>query len=425
MQATAVWPKYTEVPEYELKINKLDEELQKMKEICLVENLVPVCINGLAPVGSMNIWSAKILEIIDENWGVVEIMSVPRDGKKEFSYRFFSFFHKHDVWVEEGVRVGDNRFYKNKQMSELVVVQQPVDVVTRSIIREKGLAMKKTVGTNVEMQAICVSLRPGCIPEGAPKGTRVEGGPGAFGGTSRGETPYMFKKGFKHQLNVKLAQYLQASGKVCKNVDPSLVVKLERNVSSESVKKDDNNTQSAEKKVHNLTEDPPKTNHVIVNVDSQNNVVEARHIRPAVKLFERLSNSTARLREYLSESIGLLENLTKDCLCLFQTSDCVLTQGSTAVKLYPVGTKVQFNANLVDCSQQIQYVASCVWIKSENALILPNNVDNSIESESESEMDLSFESLNSESVESDSYFYAGVESSESDSDGSGNLDGGS
>ena len=47
------------------------------------------------------------------------------------------------------------------------------------------------------------------------------------------------------------------------------------------------------------------------------------------------------------------------------------------------------------------------------------------ESESESEMDLSFESLNSESVESDSYFYAGVESSESDSDGSGNLDGGS
>merc|ERR1719481_868439 len=138
-------------------------------------------------------------------------------------------------------------------------------------------------------------------------------------------------------------------------------------------------THKVKKRVYKLTEDPspnedsPKLNHV--TVDSQNNVVEARHARPAVKLYDKLSNSTARVREYISESVGLLENLTKDWVCLFQTADCVLTEGNMPLQLYPVGTKVQFNANLVECSLPIQYIASCVWIKTENALILPNNVD--------------------------------------------------
>ena len=387
MQATAVWPKYTEIPDYEIRIEKLDEELEKMNEICQLKNLVPICINGLDPVGSLNIWSASVRQIIDEEWGVVEIKSVPRDGKREFSLRFLSFFHKHDVWVEEGVRVGDNHFFKKKPLGDIVELQQPVDVVTRSIIREKGLAIKKVVGSNVEMQAICVSLKPGSIPEGAPRGTRVEGGPGALGGTNRGETPFMFKKGLNHELNVKLAQYFQAIGKTCSNVDPNLVIKLEDTKLSTTLdEKRINSNKEIEKKVHKLTEDSMKTtissshksNKVAVTVDSQNNVVEERHVRPAVKLFEKLSNSTARVKEYVSASVGLLENLTKDWLCLFQTSDCVLTEGSKPQHLYPVGTKVQINANLLDACQQIQYIASCVWIKSENALILPNNVEQSM-----------------------------------------------
>merc|ERR1719318_2475573 len=384
LQATAAWPKFTELPDYKIRIKKLDEELESFHEVCNIEKLVPICINGLAPVGSLNIWSARVRQIMDKEWGVVEIKSVPRDGKREFSFRFFCFFHKSEVWLEEGICVGEHKYFKNKPLGEIVELLQPVDVVARSIIKEKGLVMKKAVGSTVEMQALCVSLKPDCIPEGAPRGTRVEGGPGAFGGSNRGETPFMFRKGLDHILNVKPAKYLQASGKVCHNLDPGLVVKIEE---AKTAKNDD----KIEKKVHNLTNDdktekvhkltktvePIETKFVAgtVTVDSQNNIVEAIHARPPVKLYEKLSNSTARVKEYISEAVGLVENLTKDWLCLFQISDCVLTQGSKPLELYPVGTKVQLNANLVDASQQVQYIASSVWIKSENAMILPNNVE--------------------------------------------------
>merc|ERR1719318_208131 len=379
LQATAVWPKFTELPDYKIRIKNLDEELENFHAVCNIEKLVPVCINGLAPVGSLNIWSARVRQIMDKEWGVVEIKSVPRDGKREFSFRFFCFFHKSDVWLEEGICVGEHKYFKDKPLGEIVQLLQPVDVVARSIIKEKGLAMKKAVGSTVEMQALCVSLKPDCIPEGAPRGTRVEGGPGAFGGSNRGETPFMFRKGLDHILNVKLAKYLQASGKACHNLDPSLVVKFEE---SKKQKKDNEpkkmELKETEKKVHKLTKNVETSKKPVsgtVTVDSQNNVVEAIDVRPPVKLYEKLSNSTARVREYISESAGLLENLTRDWLCLFQISDCVITQSSKPLELYPVGTKVQLNANLVDASQQVQYIASCVWIKSENAMILPNNVE--------------------------------------------------
>ena len=408
LQATAVWPKFSEIPDYKIRIKILDEELHIFHEVCRMEKLTPICINGLAPVGSLNIWSARVRQIVDKDWGVVEIKSVPRDGKREFSFRFFCFFHKSDVWLEEGICVGDHRYFKDKPLGDIVELLQPVDVVARSIIREKGLAMKKAVGSTVEMQALCVSLKPDCIPEGAPSGTRVEGGPGAFGRSNRGETPFMFKKGLEHILNGKLAKYLQASGKVCHNLDPSLVLKVEE---SKTLKNDNEtekkvhkltNEDETEKKVHKLTKtvEPIKNKPVAgtVTVDSQNNIIEAVHARPPVKLYEKLSNSTARVKEYISESVGLLENLTRDWLCLFQISDCVFTQGSKPLELYPVGTKVQINANLVDASQQVQYIASCVWRKSENAMILPNNVEKVMISESKtallSELNMKFSHLN-------------------------------
>merc|ERR1719318_2109627 len=251
MQATAVWPKFTEIPKYEIQLSTLNEKLDIMHEVCKVEKMVPICLNGLAPVGSLNIWSARVRQIVDKDWGVVEIKSVPRDGKREFSFRFFCFFHKSDVWVEEGVCVGDHSFYREKPLGDIVELLQPVDVVARSIIKEKGLAMKKASGSNVEMQAVCVSLKPDCIPEGAPKGTRVDGGPGAFGGSNRGETPFMFRKGLDHVLNVKLAKYLQASGKVCHNLDPSLVVEIEE---VKTLKNDDKTEKNVQKLTNDKTE---------------------------------------------------------------------------------------------------------------------------------------------------------------------------
>ena len=108
LQATVVWPKFTEIPTYKLKPSKLDEDLAFFQHECTVDKLVPICVNGLPPVGSLNIWSAKIKEIVNEEFGVVEVTSDPRDGKREFCHKFKCFFHKSDLWVEDGVCVGDN-----------------------------------------------------------------------------------------------------------------------------------------------------------------------------------------------------------------------------------------------------------------------------------------------------------------------------
>ena len=226
LQATVVWPKFTEVPLYKLKPSKLDADEAKFHSLCSrLKKMTPICINGLPGTGSLNIWSAKVQEILDEDWGLVEVSSYPRDAKKEFSYKFICFFHKWDVWVDDGVCVGDHQFYREKPLSAILELLQPVNLVARSIIREKGQFMKKSTGTTIEMQAVCVSLLPWTIPKGASLGTRVEGGPGAFGGCNRGETPYIFKPNFYKTLNLKLAKFLKVYKKKI-SVDPEIEAKL-------------------------------------------------------------------------------------------------------------------------------------------------------------------------------------------------------
>ena len=66
LQATAVWPKFTEIPDYKIRPKRLDDELGYFYDDCKVDKLVPLCINGLAPVGSLNIWSARVRQIVDK-----------------------------------------------------------------------------------------------------------------------------------------------------------------------------------------------------------------------------------------------------------------------------------------------------------------------------------------------------------------------
>ena len=79
LQATVVWPKYTEIPQHKLKPSKLNEDMVSFHQNCRLDKLVPVCINGLPPVGSLNIWSARVKEILDDEFGVIEVTSEPRD----------------------------------------------------------------------------------------------------------------------------------------------------------------------------------------------------------------------------------------------------------------------------------------------------------------------------------------------------------
>ena len=335
LQATVVWPKFTEVPVYKLKPSKLDADESKFHSLCSrLKKMTPICINGLPGTGSLNIWSASVQELLDDDWGLVEVSSYPRDAKKEFSYKFVCFFHKSDVWLDDGVCVGDHKFYREKPLSDIVELLQPVNLVARSIIREKGQFMKKSTGTTIEMQAVCISLLPWTIPKGAPLGTRVEGGPGSFGGCNRGETPYIFQPNFHKTLNLKLAKFLKIyKKKIC--VDPDIEAKL------------------------------PSVNEEAksgVSTDLENNEPSPSPV---------LSNVEAVVRKAPDEAsqFGLAEVVdqgNKGWLCLFTVEDCVGTEQ------FQVGTPVNINADLMDPSQGVQCITSCVWRKTESDLALPN-----------------------------------------------------
>ena len=354
LQATVVWPKFTEIPTYKLKPSKLDEDLAFFLHECTVDKLVPVCVNGLPPVGSLNIWSAKIKEIVNEEFGIVELTSDPRDGKREFCHKFKCFFHKSDLWVEDGVRVGDNEFYNQKPLSQLVSLMQPVDLVSRSIIREKGQFMKKSTSSTLEMQALCVSLKTYVIPKGAPRGSRIGGGPGAFGGCNRGETPYMFKIGLADKLNVTLHHFLKVYNKTCSNLDPELMLEKCPPVSHPEVSK---------KRVHKITDDLNLSLNPSIDIEN-NNVIQK------TTLAETVSNVIAVVLEPpSSDGFGILQSCQRDWNCLFKISDCVLCDTPGELK---VGTRVNINANLVDKGLKVQYIASSVWKKSDRSLTLPN-----------------------------------------------------
>ena len=352
LQATVVWPKFTEIPNYKLKPSKLDEDLAHFHRECRVDKLVPVCVNGLPPVGSLNIWSAKIREIVNDDFGIVELTSDPRDGKREFCHKFKCFFHKADLWVEDGVCVGENEFYNQKPLSQLVSIMQPVDLVCRSVIREKGQFMKKSTSSTLEMQALCVSLKTFCIAKGAPRGSRIGGGPGAFGGCNRGETPYMFKIGLRDKLNVTLHQFLKVYDKTCSNLDPDLLIDKVPPVSHPEV---------AKKRVHKITEDL----NLNPSIDLENNNVDEK-----TNLAETVSNVQAVVLDSpASDGFGILQSCQRDWNCLFKINDCVLCEGRGELE---VGTKVNVNANLVDKQLKVQYIASSVWKKSVRSLTLPN-----------------------------------------------------
>ena len=346
LQATVVWPKYTEIPNYKLKPSKLNEDLDNFHQDCRIDKLVPICLNGLPPVGSLNIWSARIKQIVNEDFGIIEVTSDPRDGKKEFCHRFACFFHKSDLWLEDGVNVEQSDFYYQKPLSELVSPLQPVDLVARSIIREKGQFMKKCTSSTMEMQALSVSLKTSRIPKGAPRGSRVEGGPGAFGGCPRGETPYMFRLGLTTKLNMMLNKFIEVYNKPCTNLDPELLAKCPP-VS---------HPEKPRKKVHKIT------------MDEENNFVKKTPV-----LAELVTNIQAIVKETPDkDGFGLLQSCSRDWLCLFQVKDFVLCQSQDDIK---VGTRVLINANLVDPNLKIQYIASCIWKKSESSLELPNIIN--------------------------------------------------
>ena len=53
LQATVVWPKFTELPKYKLKPSKLDADHAKFHTLCRFKKMTPICINGKSVVVSV------------------------------------------------------------------------------------------------------------------------------------------------------------------------------------------------------------------------------------------------------------------------------------------------------------------------------------------------------------------------------------
>lgn len=165
------WPKSTEAPllpstESEQKI------LEKKQEYFLkefhnkqqdgskprVDASFPGCMPTLYPDVQANVYDIK-----NESFGSIEIK-----GTRPKPFRFFALFHKDDVWLRDGKKGITVDFFKHKPLIEMCKPGQPVNVVARSLLVNKGADLAPAV---MELQAIVVSLDPEKIPSGACRPT--------------------------------------------------------------------------------------------------------------------------------------------------------------------------------------------------------------------------------------------------------------
>ena len=224
LQAVALWLSGCRVPSipkdiifnfnFTLKV-KLQEQLNHFLDWSH-KNVLPLCIDGL-PTGEHHKCSAKVKKLVDDEWGLVEVKVVQRQGKLRC---FLCLFHKSDVWLSNGVRVPNQRYFKHRSLGEIVAINQPVTLAARSILKEKGTSMMGMMDASVEMQALWVALNPSSFPQGVSRAVRIEKGPGSLAGSRW--TPCMFEAGLQDRLGKRLRQYVMTTGKTLRGIDPDL-----------------------------------------------------------------------------------------------------------------------------------------------------------------------------------------------------------
>ena len=164
------WPKSTDYPPFP-KVETEQKILEKKHEYYLkefhnkleskpkVDATFPGCISSLYPDVEASVWDIKA----EENFGTIEIK-----GTRPKTFRFFCLFHRDDVWLRDGKRGISVDYFKNKPLKEMCRVGQPVNVIARSIIVNKGADLAPAV---MELQAVIVSLNPVKLPDSACKPT--------------------------------------------------------------------------------------------------------------------------------------------------------------------------------------------------------------------------------------------------------------
>ena len=203
------------MPRFSINQKKLREQLKHFI-VRSSRNLLPLCLDGL-PKGEHCKWTAKVKKLVDDEWGLVEVKAVKKEGKLRC---FLCIFHKNDVWLSSGVRVPDQNYFRLRSLGEIVAINQPVTLAARSLLKEKGSSMMGALDASVEMQALWVSLNPSSFPQGVARAVRMEKGPGSLGGSKW--TPCMFEAGLEERLGEQLRKYVKASGRTLRGLDPDL-----------------------------------------------------------------------------------------------------------------------------------------------------------------------------------------------------------
>ena len=203
------------MPRFSIDQRKLKEQLKHFILRCSI-NVLPLCLDGLLK-GEYYKWTAKVKKVVDDEWGLVEVKAVKKEGKLRC---FLCLFHKCDVWLSSGERVPDQRYFRQRSLREIVAINQPVTLAARSLLKEKGSSMMGALEASVEMQALWVSLNPSSYPQGVARAVRMEKGPGSLGGNKW--TPCMFEAGLEDKLGEQLRNYVKASGKSLRRLDPDL-----------------------------------------------------------------------------------------------------------------------------------------------------------------------------------------------------------
>lgn len=326
--AMTVWPNSTENPSRMEPITNQSDFLSQFHERTTPDTIVPLTINGLDRL-EMRDARAKIWEIKDESFGVIEILIGSQQD------RFFCMFHRSDVYLADGQKAVLSDMFRDKPLNAIVKANQEVNLTARSIVLTKGSFLKAAV---LELQAVVVSLNPFLIPRTAPRPTRFKGGDGLLG--SRSEYSYGYlNTGLRDELNLKLNEFLRKSRTAFPQLDPKFITDLE----PEPLK-------------FPLSPTGPMV--------AQN--MRTHPILPSLGL----------VKEILSEGSGIIELSTlsnKPGLCLFTVGQMIPKPQSSLYDLIDPGVCVKVISTLVDDTKMIPYLATLVC--SERFELSPEQIN--------------------------------------------------
>ncbi|XP_023325426.1 uncharacterized protein LOC111699091 isoform X3 [Eurytemora carolleeae] len=314
LQASKVWPALGAAPDEIVSEGELENQLSIFFTTFKLSNYEPLVFDQIE-TNNLDIWSVKVAECINEDWGMIEIKSYPKIPGRN-SVKMFCFFNKSCIWLKNGTAVSQCNAQR-LPLSHLVEINQPVNVVARSVINSKGYSMLVQGQEQVHLQALAVSLDPSCIPAGAPRGVLLPDGPGTFGIDIEQHTSYLFDKTLMEKINLELFKFMKESRKTMANIDFNCV---------------------------------PKAKPTEIKTSSK-----ITHV-------SRLVSSVARIKKQITPEFGVLENFNKTWSAVFRTADCVLDLDKTYAEEFKEGTKVLMNACLVKEKMRAQYMATSVWI---------------------------------------------------------------